>query len=82
MARSFAVYEPVVDILGIILQGFTTATRLASLSCCINTPTLRTGAVNDVFALNYRSVFLVTGVTFVRSTGHLIPPLFVFPRKM
>ena len=80
-ARSFAVYEPVVVILSVILQGFTTATRLLSLSCCINTPTLQTGAANDVFALNRRSVFLVTGVTFVRSTGHFIPPLFVFPSK-
>lgn len=47
MARPFAVYEPVVDIFSIILQGFTTATRLASLLCCINTPTLQTGAAYE-----------------------------------
>jgi hypothetical protein len=47
MARSFEVYEPVMDIFSIILQGFTKATRLASLLCCINTPKLQTGAANE-----------------------------------
>ena len=47
MARSFAVYEPVMDIFSIILQDFTTATRLASLLCCTNTLKLQTGAANE-----------------------------------
>jgi hypothetical protein len=47
MARSFAVYETVMDIFSIILQGFTTATRLALLLYCINTPKLQTRAANE-----------------------------------
>jgi len=47
-ARYFEVYESVVVIFSITLQGFTTAERLASLLCCINTPQLHFNPQNGI----------------------------------